>query len=88
MVFQPTDHRLRHRLAAGTRDEEPACWNALENLCISRGLKMPTLRLIETEGMNAFASACTRVAQRHRHAAACWQNLDPDELEAVLGARN
>src|SRR5580658_2450795 len=35
-----------------TREEEPVCWNLLENLCISRGLKMPMMRLIETEGMN------------------------------------
>ena len=39
-----------------SREEEPRAYNLLENLCISRGLRMPTLRVIETEGMNAFAS--------------------------------
>ena len=41
---------------AVTRDEERDAYNLLENLCISRGLTMPTLRVIETDGMNAFAS--------------------------------
>ena len=36
-----------------TRQEEPRLWNLLENLCISRGMKMPRLAIIETPAMNA-----------------------------------
>src|SRR3954469_16834800 len=38
------------------RNQMPEVYNLLENLCISRGLKTPTLKIIETDGMNAFAS--------------------------------
>jgi len=67
-----------------TREEEPTAWNALENLCISRGLKMPTLRLIETEGMNAFASGLHEGRFSVTVTRGLLQNLDRGELEAVL----
>jgi heat shock protein HtpX len=67
-----------------TREDEPACWNALENLCISRGLTMPTLRLIETEGMNAFASGLHEGRFSVTVTRGLLQNLDRGELEAVL----
>jgi heat shock protein HtpX len=38
------------------RSQEPVFYNLLENLCISRGLTMPAARVIEADGMNAFAS--------------------------------
>jgi heat shock protein HtpX len=67
-----------------TREEEPTAWNTLENLCISRGLKMPTLRLIETEGMNAFASGLHEGRFSVTVTRGLLQNLDCGELEAVL----
>jgi len=67
-----------------TREEEPVAWNVLENLCISRGLTMPTLRLIETEGMNAFASGLHEGRFSVTVTRGLLQNLDRDELEAVL----
>ncbi len=67
-----------------TREEEPTAWNALENLCISRGLKMPTLRLIETEGMNAFASGLHEGRFSVTVTRGLLQQLDRGELEAVL----
>ena len=39
-----------------TREEAFKLYNTLENLCISRGIPMPNLRIIETEAANAFAS--------------------------------
>ena len=38
------------------RTAEPELYNLLENLCISRGLAMPSLRIIESPSLNAFAS--------------------------------
>ncbi len=38
------------------RSQEPKLYNLLENLCISRGLTMPALRIMETDGLNAFAT--------------------------------
>ncbi|HYF07147.1 MAG TPA: hypothetical protein VD970_05955, partial [Acetobacteraceae bacterium] len=43
-----------------TRVEEPRLWNALENLAISRGMRMPRLAVIETEARNAFAAGLSR----------------------------
>ena len=53
-----------------SRTDEPQAYNLLENLCISRGLTMPTLRVIETDGMNAFASGLHQAIYRHGHARA------------------
>ena len=39
-----------------TRKDEPELYNLLENLCISRGMRTPTLQIIETDALNAFAS--------------------------------
>jgi len=67
-----------------TREDEPLAWNLLENLCISRGLTMPTLRVIETEGMNAFASGLHEGRFSVTVTRGLLQNLDRGELEAVL----
>src|SRR5829696_9496122 len=39
-----------------TRQEEPRLYNLLENLCISRGLPMPKLKVMEDDALNAFAT--------------------------------
>ena len=39
-----------------TRQEEPRLYNLLENLCISRGITMPKLKIIEDDSLNAFAT--------------------------------
>ena len=39
-----------------TRAEEPRLYNLLENLCISRGIPMPKLKIIDDVALNAFAS--------------------------------
>src|ERR1700750_2963051 len=39
-----------------TRQEEPRLYNLLENLCISRGITMPKLKVMESDALNAFAS--------------------------------
>ena len=74
--------------ATGSREldrrSEPRVWNLLENLCISRGITMPKLRIIETPARNAFASGI-----REKHYAITVTRglvdaLDDAELEAVL----
>src|SRR5579885_1546921 len=69
---------------AVTREQEPQLYNCLENLCISRGLNMPKLRVIETEGMNAFASGLHEGRFNVTVTRGLLQHLDRDELEAVL----
>ncbi|HEX7758732.1 MAG TPA: M48 family metallopeptidase [Caulobacteraceae bacterium] len=67
------------------RKDNPQLYNLLENLCISRGLKTPTLRIIETDGMNAFASGLHEGRFSVTVTRGLLDHLDRDELEAVLG---
>ncbi len=68
-----------------TREAEPRAYNLLENLCISRGLTMPTLRVIETDEMNAFASGLHEGRFSVTVTRGMLEPLDDAELEAVLG---
>lgn len=66
------------------RKDEPDLYNLLENLCISRGMCTPTLRIIETDGMNAFASGLHEGRFSITVTRGLMDNLTPSELEAVL----
>ena len=68
-----------------SREDEPRAYNLLENLCISRGMTMPTLRIIETDEMNAFASGIHEGRFGITVTRGILQTLDDAELEAVLG---
>ena len=48
-----------------SRTEEPRLYNLLENLCISRGITMPTLRIADDEALNAFATGLNAQAIFH-----------------------
>jgi heat shock protein HtpX len=67
-----------------TRQEEPRLWNLLENLCISRGMRMPRLAVIETPAMNAFASGLSRKKGAVTVTRGLMEGLDDRELQAVL----
>ena len=66
------------------RDEAPKLYNALENLCISRGLPMPALQIIETPALNAYASGLREGRYVVAVTRGLVDTLRPDELEAVL----
>ena len=67
-----------------SRKEAPILYNLLENLCISRGLEMPRLDIIETPALNAFASGLTEKSYKVTVTRGLIDTLDTDELEAVL----
>ncbi len=67
-----------------TRLEQPDLYNLLENLCISRGLSMPKLNLIDTNARNAFASGISAKSYTVTVTRGLMEALDRDELEAVL----
>lgn len=67
------------------READPELYNLLENLCISRGLRTPTLRFIESDEMNAFASGLHEGQFSITVTRGLRERLDRDELEAVLG---
>lgn len=66
------------------RSAEPRVWNLLENLAISRGLATPTLRIIETEGLNAYASGIGKNRYSVTVTRGLIEALSDQELEAVL----
>src|ERR1044071_9744246 len=43
-----------------TRLKKPRLYNLLENLCISRGIPMPKLKIMDSDALNAFATGLTR----------------------------
>jgi heat shock protein HtpX len=67
-----------------TQSEEPRAYNMLENLCISRGMTMPRLNVIETPQMNAFASGIRDKNYQVTLTRGLMDNLDDDELNAVI----
>ncbi|HTQ14443.1 MAG TPA: M48 family metallopeptidase [Rhizomicrobium sp.] len=67
-----------------TREEQPELYNLVENLCISRGLKMPRLYIVETDAMNAYASGIDERSYAITVTRGLLGALNRDELEAVL----
>ncbi len=66
------------------RRQEPEIYNLLENLCISRGLPMPRLAIIETDALNAFASGIDRKNYTITLTRGIINSLRKDELETVI----
>ena len=66
------------------RKSEPRVYNLLENLCISRGMTMPKLAVIETDALNAYASGLREGQYTVTVTRGLMQRLDDAELEAVL----
>ncbi len=67
-----------------SRKEAPEIYNLLENLCVSRGLTMPGLNIIETPALNAFASGLDDKSYKVTVTRGLIDTLDKHELEAVL----
>src|SRR5215471_12225518 len=68
-----------------TRQESPRLYNLLENLCISRGITMPRLKLVESGALNAFATGLNPKQYAISVTQGLIENLDDAEVEAVLG---
>ena len=68
-----------------TRQEEPRLYNLLENLCISRGITMPKLKVIEDDSLNAFATGMNEKQYSITVTSGLINSLDDAEIESVLG---
>lgn len=66
------------------RRTNPEIYNLLENLAISRGMKTPTLRLIDRPELNAFATGLHEGQYSVTVTRGLVEALNRDELEAVL----
>jgi heat shock protein HtpX len=68
-----------------TRQEQPRLYNLLENLCISRGIPMPKLKVMDSPALNAFASGLNRQQYSVTVTTGLLRALNDQEIEAVLG---
>jgi len=68
-----------------TRKEMPQLYNILENLCISRGITMPKLKVMESDALNAFATGMNQKQYAITVTTGLLDRLDDAEVEAVLG---
>lgn len=67
-----------------TREQFPRVYNMLENLCISRGLAMPKLQIIDSPALNAFASGIGEKTYAVTLTRGIVEALPDDELESVI----
>ena len=68
-----------------TRQQQPRLYNLLENLCISRGLPMPQLKIMESDALNAFATGLNPRQYAITVTSGLLNTLNDQEMEAVLG---
>jgi heat shock protein HtpX len=67
-----------------SRKENKRVYNLVENLCMSKGMKMPKLNVIEDDSLNAFASGIDNQSFTVTLSRGIINKLDDDELEAVI----
>jgi heat shock protein HtpX len=68
-----------------TRQQQPRLYNLLENLCISRGIPMPKLKVMDSPALNAFATGLNRRQYAVTITTGLLSALNDHEIEAVLG---
>jgi len=66
------------------RADDPRVWNLLENLAISRGMATPTLRILDTDALNAYASGIREGRYSVTLTRGLIDTLNDQELEAVI----
>ena len=66
------------------RKENMRVYNLTENLCMSVGMKMPILRIIESPALNAYASGLNEKNHTVTLTRGIIDKLDDDELEGVI----
>ena len=81
-------HSAFIRMATGSkpldRTENKRVYNLVENLCISQGMRMPKVYIIEDDSLNAFASGISERSYSVSLSRGMINKLDDDELEGVI----
>jgi len=76
-------------MATGAREpyepESRRLQDLLENLCISRGVPVPQLEIIDDSALNAYASGFSQGHYAITVTTGLLETLDEEEIEAVLG---
>ncbi|MGJ0392826.1 MAG: M48 family metallopeptidase [Methylocystis sp.] len=66
------------------RADSPRLYNLLENLCISRGVPIPALQIMESDALNAYASGLKEGQYKIAVTRGLLMELTDPEIEAVL----
>lgn len=66
------------------RQENKRVYNLVENLCISTGMQMPKVNIIDDDSLNAFASGINTKTYSVTLSKGIIDKLADDELEAVI----
>jgi len=81
-------HNSMIRMATGSkpleRMENKRVYNLVENLCISKGMKIPQIFVIEDDSLNAFASGVNESTFAVSLSRGIINKLEDDELEGVI----
>lgn len=81
-------HNAMIRKATGSksldRKENKRVYNLVENLCISKGMTMPKLNIIEDDSLNAFASGLNKNSYTVSLSRGIINKLNDEELEGVI----
>src|SRR6516162_5658392 len=67
------------------RSDDPRLYTILENLCISRGIPTPKLKVIESDALNAFATGMNAKQYSINVTTGLLDRLNDAEIESVLG---
>jgi heat shock protein HtpX len=67
------------------RSDNPRLYTILENLCISRGIPTPKLKIVESDALNAFATGMNQKQYSISVTTGLLDRLNDAEIEAVLG---
>lgn len=78
---------VKHSVNAQTleRKENPRVYNIVENLCMSCGMDMPKLYVVDDPQLNAFASGINKNSYAVTLTTGIINMLDDDELAGVVG---
>lgn len=66
------------------RKENKRVYNLVENLCISTGMQIPKINIIDDDSLNAFASGINEKTYSVSLSRGIIDKLEDDELEAVI----
>ncbi len=66
------------------RKENMRVYNLVENLCMSQGMKMPKVYIMESPALNAFASGLNEKTYAVTLTRGIMEKLDDAELEGVI----
>lgn len=81
-------HNSMIKMATGSktleRKENMRVYNLVENLCMSKGMTMPKVNIIESDALNAFASGLNQKTFTVTLTRGIIEKLNDEELEGVI----